>query len=85
MKSNTVIYKWHRLTKIELTPENLAEYKSAYISEIAAQFRRGQMIQAIDFAGSGVFFQPGFSTDLGESCSWITPFVLEPDEPLTLT
>jgi len=28
--------------------------------------------------GSGAFYQPGFSTDVSESCAWITPFIKPP-------
>ena len=36
------------------------------------------MVADISFTGYGVFTELGFSTDVSETCQWITPFVKEP-------
>jgi hypothetical protein len=30
--------------------------------------------------GAGIYYSGGFSTDISESCIWITPFIKEPGD-----
>lgn len=41
-----------------------------------------EFILRIQLKGSGVQFQVGFSTDVSESCIWLTPFI-KPSEDMT--
>ena len=64
-----------------ITDENRRAYKEAYLPEIAMQARDGQMIAYMEFDGWGISYDVGFSTDISQNCIWITPWVLEPDDP----
>lgn len=79
------MYHWHDLQKFNLTSTTFDSYRAAFVPEVAAQFRMGQMIPMLKFAGQGVHFASGFSTDLSESCFWITPYLELPEDPLTLS
>lgn len=73
---NVAMVKWHVLGDVELnSTEDEARYSRAYITELAAQFREEEFILRIQLKGYGVQFQVGFSTDVSESCIWITPFI----------
>ena len=62
----------------EITAENRREYLLAYLPEIAMQCRDGDLITYMEFNGWGLQYDVGFSTDISQSCIWITPWVLEP-------
>ena len=34
----------------------------------------------VDFAGHGVIIDLAFSSDVSDTCTWMTPLVLEPKE-----
>lgn len=73
---NVALVKWHVLGDVQInTTEEEAKYSRAYITELAAQFREEEFILRIQLKGYGVQFQVGFSTDVSESCIWITPFI----------
>jgi hypothetical protein len=36
--------------------------------------------QSIKLAGYGINYQNGFSTDISESCIWISPFIKQPGD-----
>lgn len=55
-----------------------------YLPEIASQYRNREMIARIRFPGYGAFIDPGFSTDLSETCTWLSSFVKEPDDTYDL-
>ena len=55
-----------------------------YLPEIASQYRNREMIARIRFPGYGAFIDPGFSTDLSETCTWLSSFVKEPDDSYDL-
>jgi hypothetical protein len=42
------------------------------------------MIASASFPGWGLLYEPGFSTDISETCSWISVFHKEPDDPQDL-
>ena len=70
------LVKWHVLGDVELnSTDDEAKYSRAYITELAAQFREAEFILRIQLKGYGVQFQVGFSTDVSESCIWLTPFI----------
>ena len=70
------LVKWHVLGDVELnSTDDEAKYSRAYITELAAQFREEEFILRIQLKGYGVQFQVGFSTDVSESCIWLTPFI----------
>ena len=75
------IQKWHVLqdTVINSTEEE-AKYSRAYVTELASQFREEEFITRIQLKGSGIQFQVGFSTDVSESCVWVTPFIKPSDD-----
>ena len=57
------------------TTEEEARYSRAYVTELASQYREEEFISRIQLKGSGIQFQVGFSTDVSESCIWVTPFI----------
>ena len=79
--SEVPIKKWHVLqdTVINSTEEE-AKYSRAYVTELASQFREEEFISRVQLKGSGIQFQVGFSTDVSESCIWITPFIKPSDD-----
>ena len=79
--SDVPIKKWHVLqdTVINSTEEE-AKYSRAYVTELASQFREEEFISRVQLKGSGIQFQVGFSTDVSESCIWITPFIKPSDD-----
>jgi len=75
--------KWHVLQGVELnTTEDKFRYSRAYVTELAAQFREAEFLLRLQFKGSGAQVQIGFSTDISESCIWITPFI-KPSEDMS--
>jgi hypothetical protein len=78
---NVPMVKWHVLgeTVINSTEEEL-KYSRTYVTELASQFREEEFILRIQLKGSGVQFQVGFSTDVSESCIWLTPFIKPSDD-----
>lgn len=38
------------------------------------------MVLRLNFDGFGAIVGPGFASDVSDSCFWITPFILEPEE-----
>jgi len=76
---NVPMTKYHVLNELEISDEaDELKYARAYITEIANQFRDEELIVYLKLKGSGAFYQPGFSTDVSESCAWITPFIKPP-------
>ena len=49
--------------------------------ELASQWREGEMLPRIEFPGFSLFYEFGFSTDISETCVWITPHVKQPGDP----
>ena len=75
------IQKWHILQDVVMnTTEEEARYSRAYVTELASQYREEEFITRIQLKGSGVQFQVGFSTDVSESCQWVTPFIKPSDD-----
>ncbi len=78
---NVPLVKYHVLNDLKLSDEaETLKFARAYISEIANQFRDEELIVKIKVKGSGMFYQPGFSTDISESCAWLTPFIKPPSD-----
>lgn len=72
----------------ELTPEERLSMtkKKAFLNEIASQFRPQEVILSMKFNGYGINHDGGgFTTDISETCHWLTPFVLEPVNGYDLT
>jgi hypothetical protein len=75
------IQKWHVLQDVVInSTEDEARYSRAYVTELASQFREEEFISRIQLKGSGIQFQVGFSTDVSESCIWVTPFIKPSDD-----
>ena len=49
-----------------------------YFDEL--QFRDGEMIVEVKFPGYGVLYEPAFSTDISETCVWMSPYWMEPPD-----
>lgn len=81
---NIPIAKWRTLELADRSPENRDNLKRSTIVELASQFRDGEMVAWIQFSGFGAYYEPGFGTDIGETCSWLTPYWLEPTTMLDL-
>ena len=80
---NVPMVKWHALGETSInTTEEEARYSRTYVTELASQFREEEFILRIKLKGSGVQFQVGFSTDVSESCIWLTPFI-KPSEDMS--
>ncbi len=50
----------------------------AYVPELASQFREGELILRLEMKGVAINYQSGFTTDIAESCIWLTPFIKKP-------
>ncbi|TRY75809.1 hypothetical protein TCAL_07005 [Tigriopus californicus] len=81
---NIPIAKWRSLEIADRSPDNLDNLKRSAIVELASQFRDGEMVAWIQFSGFGAYYEPGFGTDIGETCSWLTPYWMEPTTMLDL-
>lgn len=81
--TNVDLVKWHILQQnSEIhTHEDKIRYGRAYVTELAAQYREAEFLLRLQLKGSGVQVQIGFSTDISESCIWITPFI-KPSEDM---
>ena len=75
--SNSRLMRYHELE--EVNASTVSDLKSAFIVEMSAQFRAGEMISQVNFNGFGTFLEYGFSTDVSESCIWMTPMVTRPN------
>jgi len=81
--SEVPIQKWHILRHTFInSSEDETKYSRAYVTELASQFREEEFITRIQLKGSGLQFQMGFSTDVSESCIWVTPFI-KPSEDMS--
>lgn len=79
--SNLDVYHWHSLLDMDEKERYDPKYKVAYFLEIASQFRPKEVLLHLNFNGKGINHDGGgFSTDISETCHWLTPFVLEPGD-----
>ncbi len=79
--SNVFLSHWHAIEDIEEEERYSQLYKDAYLPEIAAQYRMTDGILRLDFNGVGINHDGGgFSTDISETCHWLTPFVKMPED-----
>ena len=69
-----VIFSKKQDTVINSTEEE-TRYSRAYVTELALQYREEEFISRIQLKESGIQFQVGFSTDVSESCIWVSPFI----------
>ena len=69
-----VIFPKKQDTVINSTEEE-TRYSRAYVTELALQYREEEFISRIQLKESGIQFQVGFSTDVSESCIWVSPFI----------
>ena len=74
--SNSPLMRYHELE--DANASTVRDLKSAFIVEMSAQFRSGEMIARVNFNGFGTYLEYGFSTDVSESCIWMTPMVKRP-------
>ena len=59
--------------------------KKKFLPEVAAQFRSDEVLLMLEFKGAGMSHDGGgFSTDISDTCHWLTPFVSEPEDPWDL-
>ena len=57
------------------------QLKKDFFFQLASQFDPFDMMLHLDFNGAGINHDGGgFSTDVSETCHWLTPFVTEPDD-----
>ena len=74
--SNSPLMRYHELE--DANASTVKGLKSAFIVEMSAQFRSGELIAQVNFNGFGTYLEYGFSTDVSESCIWMTPMVKRP-------
>ena len=60
------------------------QYSRSYLPELATQFRKEDLILRIKLAGYGIQYSGGFTTDVSESCIWLTPFIKQPGDMVDL-
>ena len=83
--SNIPVYRWHAIMDVDEEDWFTDEQKKISILQVASQFKQKDMILNLQFNGAGIHHDGGgFSTDISETCHWLTPFVLEPDDPIDL-
>lgn len=77
---NVDLVKSHLLQQFPpiTTLEEKVRYARAYVTEMASQFREAEFLLRLQVKGSGAMVQIGFTTDISESCLWITPYILPP-------
>lgn len=81
--TNVEVHKWHDIVDLEpgTVQNSTDEYKKALLIEILTQFRDGEMIARYSFPGGFAVYQElGFSTDVSETCVWLSPLYVEPDD-----
>jgi len=61
------------------TVEEKVSYGRAFVTELASQFREAEFLLRLQLKGSGAMVEIGFTTDISESCLWITPYIKKPD------
>ena len=71
---------WHSLVEADVD-KDMERIRRGAIIELATQWRHGEMIAGVKFRGWGFFAEMGFSTDISETCQWITPFRVKPEDP----
>ena len=84
--SDLPVFHWHSIQGVSENERQLKKYKTIYLPEIASQFRPSEMFLSIKFdSGFGINHDGGgFSTDISDTCHWLTPFVQEPEDPFDL-
>ena len=84
--SNVPLYHFHSIQDAPKDEWYTPKYKRIYLPEIASQFRSDNVLLSLDFSsGFGINHDGGgFSTDISDTCHWLTPFVQEPEDPFDL-
>ena len=84
--SDVPVFHWHSIQDVADNERQLKKYKTIYLPEIASQFRPSDIFLSIKFdTGFGINHDGGgFSTDVSDTCHWLTPFVKEPEDPYDL-
>ena len=81
--SNVPVFSSHSILDVPEDEWESKKYKQIYLPEIASQFRLNDILLSLEF-GPGFFGVNhdggGFSTDISDTCHWLTPFVLEPEK-----
>ena len=79
--SNVFVYHWHSIMDVDEDDWFTDEQKKISILQVANQYRQKDMFVNFQFNGAGINHDGGgFSTDISETCHWLTPFVLEPED-----
>ena len=66
------------ISTARLPAVGLGKIERDFVGEIAAQFRPGELLAQVNFSHYSVYTEYGFSTDISETCLWITPIVKDP-------
>ena len=85
--SNVPVFSTHSIEDVPDDQHHSKKYKQIYLPEIASQFRTNEILLSLEFDPGffGVNHDGGgFSTDISDTCHWLTPFVLEPEDPYDL-
>ena len=79
--SNVFVSRWHSIMDVDESEWFSEELKKRYFLQLASQFKQDDILLNLDFNGAGINHDGGgFSTDISETCHWLTPFVNEPDD-----
>ena len=90
IKENTTVYSSvpiYHIHAVQWEEEDLFSEtcKKKFLPEVAAQFRSDEVLLMLEFKGAGMSHDGGgFSTDISDTCHWLTPFVSEPEDPWDL-
>ena len=83
--SDIPIYHFHSIQDVPKEERYSKDYKRAYLPEVASQFNSKEVLLSVNFKGFGINHDGGgFSTDISDTCHWMTPFVIEPEDPFDL-
>ena len=83
--SDIPIYHFHSIQDVPEEQRFSKDYKRAYLPEVASQFNSKEVLLSVNFKGFGINHDGGgFSTDISDTCHWMTPFVIEPEDPFDL-
>ena len=80
--SNIFVYHYHPIMELDEEDWFSEKFKKNYFAQIASQFHweKNDVILNLQFNGVSIVHDSTFSTDISESCHWLTPFVKQPDD-----
>ena len=78
--ANIPIYHFHLYDRLDRVKLNKTFLKEKFLPLVMSQFRYGEMLLKVRFAGFGAITSLSFASDMSDSCTWMTPLSHEMED-----